>query len=584
MSKQNAVTQRLLDGEARIHQLLAGRAPLTETLSALADLVEDLSPEASCSILLLDDSGQLRTGAAPSLPDAYNEKVDGLVPAPDAGSCGTAAHIGRTVIASDIRSDPLWEKYRDVAAEYGLGACWSTPIRSVPDDDILGTFAIYYREPRSPTRAELELVRRFGGLAAIIIESSRSREEAFSRTQELEHLLRITRAINAGRTVEEVLDGIFESFRGTIPYDRAEYAILEEEGTVLRTRWVRATYEDLKLPVDFVHRRSRPLESVRDQRWEATIDNDLVSYAASKPEGNPTHLLVAEGIRSALNCPLVLREEVVGYLFFVSRAADAYRPEHAALIEQVAAHIAGAIEQHRLGEALREQNRRLEELQQTRSTFLATVSHELRTPLTAVVGLTAEMRDHVGSLSTDEVAEFAAMVHQEATDVAGIVEDLLVVARTEAEDVVLDLQPMELKEEARSVLTARSGEVSLDVELVGTAPTAIADPLRVRQIIRNLLSNSRRHGGPNVTVRLSNGGTFATLVVADDGEPIPDELRVKMFDPYAHGENDRIRPGSVGLGLWVARHLARAMGGDLTYDYKSTESRFELTLPVAETS
>ena len=100
--------------------------------------------------------------------------------------------------------------------------------------------------------------------------------------------------------------------------------------------------------------------------------------------------------------------------------------------------------------------------------------------------------------------------------------------------------------------------------------------------MRNLLSNSRRHGGPHVSVRLSDSDDCVSLIVADDGEEIPSDLQSRMFHPYAHGEKERTRPGSVGLGLWVARHLAQGMSGGLKYFYENCESCFELTLPVSD--
>jgi len=122
------------------------------------------------SILVLDDDGRrLRRGAAPSLPGAYSAAIDGLEIGPGVGSCGTAAYLGHAVYVTDIATDPLWADFRDLAAEHGLRACWSTPIegRSRP---ILGTFAIYYRTPRSPTADELEAIGHIVGSAAALIE------------------------------------------------------------------------------------------------------------------------------------------------------------------------------------------------------------------------------------------------------------------------------------------------------------------------------------------------------------------------------------------------------------------------------
>ena len=131
---------------------------LAFALDTLVRVVERQSREFVASVLLLsDDGGHVVDGAGPSLPDEYRRAINGLVIGAEQGSCGTAAFRNERVIVSDIRSDPLWEEYRELAAGHGLVACWSQPIRS-RDGAVLGTFAMYYREPRAPTPEELELV------------------------------------------------------------------------------------------------------------------------------------------------------------------------------------------------------------------------------------------------------------------------------------------------------------------------------------------------------------------------------------------------------------------------------------------
>src|SRR6202007_2448701 len=99
------------------------------------------------------NTNRLRHGAGPSLPTKYAEAIDGAVIGPSVGSCGTAAYRAEPVIVSDIATDPLWADFRDLASAHELRACWSTPILSSAGK-VLGTFAIYYREPRSPSSEE----------------------------------------------------------------------------------------------------------------------------------------------------------------------------------------------------------------------------------------------------------------------------------------------------------------------------------------------------------------------------------------------------------------------------------------------
>jgi signal transduction histidine kinase len=166
--------EALLAGEKRLLEMVARGDSLTLILDALCRLVEELASGSLSSILLLEPNGnRLRHGAARSLPKAYIDAIDGSVIDASAGSCGTAAYRAKSVIVSDIANDPLWTNYRDVAMSHGLRACWSTPILS-SEGKVLGTFAIYYREPRTPTPQELEIIERTTHLASIALERKRA--------------------------------------------------------------------------------------------------------------------------------------------------------------------------------------------------------------------------------------------------------------------------------------------------------------------------------------------------------------------------------------------------------------------------
>jgi GAF domain-containing protein len=143
--------------------MIMARAP-SRILDALCAEIEGQHP---CSVLLLDSDGMtLRSGAAPSLPQGYCQAIDGARIGPSVGSCGTAAYRKQPVVVSDIASDPLWAEYRQLALPYGLRACWSTPI-ATQDGTILGTFAVYYREPRSPDAQHLQVIAHATHLAGV---------------------------------------------------------------------------------------------------------------------------------------------------------------------------------------------------------------------------------------------------------------------------------------------------------------------------------------------------------------------------------------------------------------------------------
>jgi len=157
-------------GQQRVLKMIATNAPLSDILSELVLLIEAQTPNMLCSVLLLSDDGNhIRHGAAPSLPQDYVAAVNGAPIGPKQGSCGTAMYRGEPVVVTDIFTDPLWEDYRELVAGTGLRACWSTPIMS-KRGKVLGSFAMYYRQPQAPTGDEARLTEVATRIAGQAIE------------------------------------------------------------------------------------------------------------------------------------------------------------------------------------------------------------------------------------------------------------------------------------------------------------------------------------------------------------------------------------------------------------------------------
>src|SRR5947207_1306445 len=183
--------EALLAGENRVLEMVAKGDSLAEILDKLCVLVEEQSSGVLASILLMDPNGkQLRHGAAPNLPKTYTEAIDGAFIGPAVGSCGTAAYRAEQVIVSDIAADPLWADFRDLALAHSLRACWSTPIFS-SEGKVIGTFAMYYREPRSPSPREQETIKHITYLAGVAIQrklAERARRESEAYLEEAQRL------------------------------------------------------------------------------------------------------------------------------------------------------------------------------------------------------------------------------------------------------------------------------------------------------------------------------------------------------------------------------------------------------------
>ncbi|MCB0965365.1 MAG: GAF domain-containing sensor histidine kinase [Ilumatobacter sp.] len=176
----------VLDRQTSVMEQLAAGDRLSDVLEGIVVALEELIPGSRCSVLLLDEAGVLRHGAAPTLPAGYSSAIDGLEPGPLAGSCGTAVYQGEQVVVTDVLSDPRWASFRDLAVEHDIGACWSSPIRS--ESAIVGTFAVYDRRPHEPDTRERELVRRFTHLASIAVA-----HDGAAREREARHIAELAR-------------------------------------------------------------------------------------------------------------------------------------------------------------------------------------------------------------------------------------------------------------------------------------------------------------------------------------------------------------------------------------------------------
>ena len=210
--------EAVLAGEKRLLELIAKGSPLPAILDGLCRLVEELSPTSLASILLLDPDGRrLRHGAAPSLPRSYVDGIDGMSIGPVAGSCGTAAHRNEPVLVADVADDPRWVTWRDLALRHDLRACWSTPVRAT-DGSVLGTIAVYAREPGHPTARQQTVIDRVTALASIAIEGRRAEE---TRLWLLESMDRVNRAIQSTTDLEQMMSHVLEAVLSLLRCDRA---------------------------------------------------------------------------------------------------------------------------------------------------------------------------------------------------------------------------------------------------------------------------------------------------------------------------------------------------------------------------
>jgi signal transduction histidine kinase len=228
-------------------------------------------------------------------------------------------------------------------------------------------------------------------------------------------------------------------------------------------------------------------------------------------------------------------------------------------------------------------NTKLADTVSSRNQFVGTVSHELRTPVTAILGFGEELLDAWEELDDPHRKDMVNVIAHQARDITEMLDDLLVASRTELGSLVITREPTDLAEVAaeclRSFRPSRAKAVTRRLE---QAPV-VADGGRVRQIVRNLLSNAERYGGEEIEVQSGVAGNVGFIRVVDNGPGVPDAEAGSIFLPYRTASTSGRRSGSVGLGLSVSRTLAGLMGGELAYRRAGDRTVFELKLLVADT-
>jgi signal transduction histidine kinase len=288
-------------------------------------------------------------------------------------------------------------------------------------------------------------------------------------------------------------------------------------------------------------------------------------------------LYAGDSIVSELCVPVFVGEDFRGSIGFVESTEERRWSEDEIQTLWRAADMVGAYWRRQDdAEALKASN-------ESKDQLLASVSHEIRTPLTAIVGLSEAIVSGRSSMGPDELDELHGIIAVQSRELAELVEDLLIASRADFGNLSIRPEVIDLKDQVERVLDGlrESNPTHKALAFSGEGLRAWADPLRVRQIVRNLVTNAIKYGGDQIVVRARAAGDRVTLVVADNGLGIAEREAKLIFERYYRSAQSPTLPGSVGIGLAVSRQLAEMMAGTLTYEAGEAKHRFELTLPVA---
>ena len=304
-----------------------------------------------------------------------------------------------------------------------------------------------------------------GQLGQALVELSRVMAQQFGQIQTLSQ---VTAQINAGLMLDEVLNQVYESFRPLIPYDRIGFSLLEEDGQMARSRWVRSDAPNIKIGVNYSGRMAGSSLQHILETGQPRVLNDLQVYLQEHPNSKSTRLILEEGMRSSLTCPLIAMGKPIGFMFFSSMKPNTYQDAHVELFLQIAGQLAVIVEKSRLYQ-------QLVELNQLKSKFLGIAAHDLRSPIGIVKSFVQLfLGGYLGQVPESQ-REILQRMDKSCQTMLGLINDLLDVTAIEAGQLELKTREMDLTaylEECQktNAILARAKSIELALDLAPDLP------------------------------------------------------------------------------------------------------------------
>jgi signal transduction histidine kinase len=413
------------------------------------------------------------------------------------------------------------------------------------------------------------------------------------RECEIQSIDAITRSINSGLLLDDILDNVYESFHGVIPYNRIGFSLIENNQTV-RAYWLKTDQPVIHLGRGYSARLKKSSLNTIIETGQPRIINDLAQYLENKPSSESTRLIVAEGIRSSLTCPLIAKGKPIGFIFFSSIEPGTYNDVHVETFQKIAAHLSIIVEKGQLTSALAEhqkaierQNEELSALNDLKSKFLGIAAHDLRNPISTIQMASMILGEPPPDLSEDEHRFLVEDIDRQASYMLNLIDDLLDVSQIESGYLELRLEQLPLRQLLADAVRRHANLASakrIEV-LLSPCPDSVfcADPLRLRQVIDNLISNAVKYSRPGgtVVVQAAKDQGAWKISVRDEGPGIDPGDKERLFQ-YFSRLSTRPTGGekSTGLGLAISRRIVEAHRGQIGVESEMGKgSIFWFTLP-----
>jgi len=562
---------------------LAAGAPLAEVLTTLVRGVEAEHPGTLGSVLLLDAAGtHLLTGAAPSLPAFYNDAIHGVAIGPAVGSCGTAVFTGERVLVADIQTDPLWTDYKALAAQAGLAACWSEPIRGTRGR-VVGSFAFYHAQPCGPNEVEIGTIVAAAQLAAVAIERTQA-EKALRESEQKFHSIvdaepecvkllgencELLEMNPAG--LQMIAAGSMEQVRGLSVLDLVDpkYHPLFSAGVaaVFRGETTHQIFEIIALDGQrrWMELHAVPLweeQPTRRVKQMLAVTRDITERKHTEAELAKAHKELIDSSRRA-----GMAEVATGVLHNVGNVLNSVNVSATLLNESV--RKSPQADLTRVVTLLREQGDNL-------GAFFTRDPRGPKVPL-----FLAQLADKFARQQETQLKELESLVKN-----IGHIKSIVAMQQSFAKvsGVTETLEVTELVEDTlrMNADSFQKHEVELVREFAADLPAITTDKHKVLQILVNLIRNARhacddaRGTEKKVTVRVTHGEGRVKIQVSDNGMGIPAENLNRVFN---HGFTTK-KDGH-GFGLHSGANAAKELGGSLTVQSDGPGHGATFTLELA---